>query len=138
MQKAVIVCNGSVNTKFLYQHLDKESFLIAADGGANKLLKTGFSPKVIIGDMDSITKAARKKFKNAQFIKFPREKDKIDLELAIDFCVEKKFGEILILGAVGSRADMNLTNIFLLSQLPKGVKAKIVHENQEILLPLKK
>ena len=138
MQKAVIVCNGSLNTKFLYSHLDKSSFLIAADGGANKLVKTGFYPKVIIGDMDSITKAAQKKFKNAQFIRFPREKDQIDLELAINFCVEKKFKEILILGAVGSRADMNLTNVFLLSQLPKSVKAKIVHENQEIFLLSKK
>ncbi len=138
MQKAIIVCNGSLNTKFLFQHLDKSSFLIAVDGGANKLAKTSFQPDLVIGDMDSITKASKKKYKNAQFISFPKEKDKIDLELALDYCIEKKFKEILILGAVGSRADMNLTNIFLLAQIPKNINAKIVHENQEIFLLPKK
>ncbi len=137
-KKAVIVCNGSVNTKFLYSFISENDFLIAADGGANKLMKTKFIPDLIIGDMDSITKNALKKYRKTKMIKFPKEKDKIDLELAIDYCVEKKFKEIIILGAIGTRADMTLTNIFLLTQIPKNINAKIIHENQEIYLIHKK
>lgn len=137
-KKAILVCNGKVDTKHLHAHIGKNDFLIAVDGGANKLVKTQFYPNVIIGDMDSINKAAEKKFRKAQFIRFPREKDKIDLELALDYCVEKKFGEILILGALGTRSDMTITNFFLLTRIPGKIKAKIIHENQEIYLTPKK
>lgn len=137
-QKAVVVCNGSVNTKFLYSNISKKDFLIAVDGGANKLVKTSFKPNIIIGDMDSISKNALKKFKASEQIRYPREKDKIDLELAIDYCVKKKFKEIIILGALGTRADMTMTNIFLLTQIPKKIDARIIHENQEIYLIHKK
>ncbi|MDO8634320.1 MAG: thiamine diphosphokinase [archaeon] len=137
-KKAVLVCNGSVDTKHLHAHIGKNDFLIAVDGGANKLVKTHFEPSVIIGDMDSINKAAEKKFRHAEFMRFPREKDKIDLELAIDYCVQKKFSEILILGALGTRADMTMTNFFLLTRIPEKIKARIIHENQEIYLAPKK
>ncbi|MBI4044602.1 MAG: thiamine diphosphokinase [Candidatus Diapherotrites archaeon] len=137
-KKAVLVCNGSIDTKHLHAHIGKNDFLIAVDGGANKLVKTHFQPAVIIGDMDSITKSAGKKFRHAQFIRFPREKDKVDLELALDYCAEKKFREILILGALGSRADMTLTNFFLLTRIPQKIRARIIHENQEIYLAPKK
>ena len=88
--------------------------------------------------MDSISKNAAKKFKSSECIRFPREKDLVDLELALNYCIGNKFREILILGAVGNRADMTLTNIFILSQIPKGINAKILHENQEIFLVPKK
>ena len=138
VKKAVLVCNGGVNTKYLYSHISKNDFLIAVDGGANKLIKTKFKPDLIIGDMDSISKNALKKFKDVKMQKFPKEKDEIDLELAINYCVKNKFKEIIILGAIGTRADMTLTNIFLLTQIPKTINAKIINENQEIFLIQKK
>ncbi|MAG18056.1 MAG: thiamine diphosphokinase [Candidatus Diapherotrites archaeon] len=138
VKKAVIICNGSVNTKHLYSHISKGDFIVCADGGANKLIKTKFEPDLIIGDMDSISKNALKKFKGVELIKFPREKDKVDLELALDYCIENKFREINIMGALGSRADMTLTNVFILTQIPKNIEAKIIHENQEIYLVPKK
>ena len=138
MKRAVIVCNGSVNTKYLYSNISKNDFIVAVDGGANKLLKTRFKPELLIGDMDSINSKAVKKYRDVETIRFPKEKDFIDLELAINYCIDKKFGEIIILGALGSRADMTLTNIFLLTQIPKKISAKIIHENQEIYLVPKK
>lgn len=133
-KKAVVICNGSLNTKFLYSHISKGDFLIAVDGGANKLVKTNFVPDLIVGDMDSISSAASKKFRKVEQIRFPREKDLIDLEIALNYCIEHKFTEIIILGGIGSRADMTLTNVFLLSQIPPNVSAKIFNENQEIFL----
>ncbi len=137
-KKAVLICNGSVNTKYLYSHIAKGDFIVAVDGGANKLVGTKFVPDIIIGDMDSINKSALKKFRKIEMLRFPREKDKIDLELALNYCIEKKFSELLILGAIGTRADMTLTNVFVLSQVPEKINAKIVHENQEIYLMRKK
>jgi len=138
MKRAAIICNGKVNTKFLYSFVSEDDFLIAVDGGANKLAKTKFTPDLIIGDMDSISKNSLKKFRETEKIRFPAEKDLIDLELAVNYCIKKKFKEIIILGAVGTRADMTLTNIFVLTQIPKKIKAKIIHENQEIYIVPKK
>lgn len=137
-KRAVLVCNGHIDTKFLYSHIGKNDFLVAVDGGANKLAKTGFVPNLIIGDMDSISSGAKKKFRKSEFLVFPKEKNEVDLELALDYCVKKGFREILVLGAIGSRTDMSLINVFLLTQLPQNVNAKIVHENQEIFLIHKK
>ncbi len=134
MKRAVLLCNGSLTARQLYANISKSDFLVAVDGGANKLVRTGFVPDVIIGDMDSINRAALRKFRHCRFIRFPREKDKLDLELALGHCVEKGFRDIVVLGAMGTRADMSLTNVFLLSQLQKNIRAKIVHDNQEIFL----
>ena len=133
-KRVVILCNGSLDTKHLYSNIVKGDFLIAVDGGANKLSKTSFVPDLIVGDFDSITKAALRKFRSVEQIRYPREKALIDLEIAINYCIENKFSELLILGAIGSRVDMTLTNVFLLSQIPKNINAKIVHENQEVFL----
>ncbi len=138
MKRAVLICNGSIDTKHLYANISKSDFIVAVDGGANKLVKTNFVPGVIIGDMDSINNAALKKFRQCEFVKFPVEKDKLDLELGLDYCVKKGFRDITILGALGSRADMSLTNVFVLSGLPANVRGRIMHENQEIYLVPKK
>ncbi len=138
VKKAVIVCNGEIKTTSLYSLISPSDFIIAVDGGANKLLKTKFKPNFIIGDMDSISKNALKKFRQVETEVFPREKDLLDLELALNYCIKNKFKEILILGAIGSRVDMTLTNVFSLLQIPQKIKAKIIHENQEIYLVPKK
>jgi thiamine pyrophosphokinase len=88
--------------------------------------------------MDSINSTAKKKYSKVMQISFPREKDLLDLELAIKYCIEQKFSEIIILGALGSRYDMSLTNVFLLSQIPENINAKIVNGSQEIFLIRKK
>jgi len=132
--RAILICNGNINSKYLYAHIKKDDFVIAVDGGANKLTKTIFTPDLIIGDMDSINNEAKKKFRKVKKKEFPIEKNELDLELAIDYCIEKKFEEIIILGAVGSRLDMNLMNVFVLKKIPEKIKSKIIHLNQETFL----
>jgi len=134
MKKAVLVCNGNINSKYLYANIKKGDYLIAVDGGANKLVKTIFTPDLIIGDMDSINKEAKKKFRKVRQIVFPVEKNELDLELAIDYCLKQKFNEIIFLGMVGSRLDMNLMNVFALEKIPEKINARIIHLNQEIFL----
>lgn len=132
--RAVIICNGTTSSKLLHKNISKGDFIVAVDGGANKLVRTKFRPDIIIGDMDSINAAARSAFRDVKMLSYPREKDKVDFELAIDYCIEKKFSEILILGAIGSRADMTLTNVFLLDKIPENINARILHLDQEIFL----
>jgi thiamine pyrophosphokinase len=53
--KVLLVLNGALNKKFLVQIAKNYSFILAADGGANKCLKAGIKPDIVVGDLDSIT-----------------------------------------------------------------------------------
>ena len=135
---AIIVCNGSIiDYSFYDEYFEQAEFIIGVDGGATHLKKFGIKPNVLLGDFDSIPKDDFEYFKNlaVEIIAFPKEKDMTDTELAAEFAVEKGYKEIIFLGALGSRVDHSLANIFILkSLLEKDIKGIIVNETNEITL----
>jgi len=117
--KAVIALNGELKgNKEVYKKLiqGKDVLFVAADGGALLLESIGFFPDVIIGDFDSLTKAQVQRYKKmgAKILKYPDEKDETDGELALQYCRERGFNHIIIIGFAGGRLDQQLANIFLL------------------------
>ena len=66
---------------------------------------------------------------------FPSEKDMTDSEIAIWRAVSLGCTELVIMGAVGSRVDHSIANVYILKKLlDKGVNATIVNENNEVVL----
>jgi len=119
IKKVVVVLNGELKgNKEGYKKLigGKDVFFIAADGGALLLESIGFLPHVIIGDFDSLTKAQYQRYEKlgAKIVKCPVEKDETDGELALQYCQERGFNNIVIIGFAGGRLDQQLANIFLL------------------------
>ncbi len=117
--KAVVALNGELKgdrEEFKKLIGEKDIFFIAADGGALFLESIGFLPDVIIGDFDSLTKAQYQRYEKlgAKIIKYPVEKDETDGELALQYCQERGFNNIIIIGFSGGRLDQQLANIFLL------------------------
>lgn len=117
--KAVVALNGELKgdrEEFKKLIGEKDIFFIAADGGALFLESIGFLPDVIIGDFDSLTEAQYKRYEKlgAKIIKYPVEKDETDGELALQYCQERGFNNIIIIGFAGGRLDQQLANIFLL------------------------
>ncbi|HAJ33728.1 MAG TPA: thiamine diphosphokinase [Candidatus Atribacteria bacterium] len=117
--KAVIALNGELKgSKEEYKKLigEKDILFVAADGGALLLESIGFLPDVIIGDLDSLTKAQCQRYKKmgAMIIKYPVEKDETDGELALQYCKGRGLDNIIIIGFAGGRLDQQLANIFLL------------------------
>ncbi|GAI55150.1 unnamed protein product, partial [marine sediment metagenome] len=117
--KAVVALNGELKgnrEEFKKLIGEKDIFFIAADGGALFLESIGFLPDVIIGDFDSLTEAQYQRYEKlgAKIIKYPVEKNETDGELALQYCQEKGFNNIIIIGFAGGRLDQQLANIFLL------------------------
>jgi len=117
--KAVVALNGELKgdrEEFKKLIGKKDVFFIAADGGALFLESIGFLPDVIIGDFDSLTKEQYQRYEKlgAKIIKYPVEKDETDGELALQYCQERGFNNIIIIGFAGGRLDQQLANIFLL------------------------
>ena len=144
MKRAVIFANGNLSDLSRAKNIiTNEDYLIAADGGVKHVLKLGLVPQVVIGDFDSTPKNIFKKIGRTRrsaptkIIKYPTKKDKTDFELVIDFCLEKKFLEIIIFGILGNRIDHLLANIFLLTKIQtenKSIKIKIIEGNKEIFI----
>ena len=90
--------------------------LYAADGGANILKEVDVLPDVIVGDLDSISKDSKTYYvdRGVRLETFPREKDFSDTELALDYLLKEGQKEVIVLGALGGRADHHLANTFLL------------------------
>ncbi|MFW5979554.1 MAG: thiamine diphosphokinase, partial [Halanaerobium sp.] len=96
-KRALLVLNGEFDfgKGDLQQFIERKEidFIIAVDGGANKLKSLGLMPDLIIGDLDSITNKNKKYYsqQNVKTIKYPVEKDQTDSEIAVDYCKENAF-----------------------------------------------
>lgn len=137
---AVIFANGDpadgpMVRKWL-AHAD-QPYLLAADGGAHIAAHYGLQPHAVIGDMDSIDPAllAALEAQGAAITRFPVAKDETDLELALIAAAAGGHDPIIIIGAVGSRLDHTLANVYLLA-LPQldGRTVKMVSGREEITL----
>ncbi|MBF8982194.1 thiamine diphosphokinase [Lutibacter sp. B2] len=140
--KCLIVANGRIESlSFIEKIIKEHDYIICADGGAKHLFKLKIMPNVIIGDLDSIDEESKHYFyeNKVEFYKFPSKKDYTDTELAIRYATKKNAKEITIIGAIGTRMDHTLANITLLLPLvKKNIKAKMIDENNEIMVIDKK
>ncbi len=140
MKRAVIFANGNLsNLSRAKEIIISQDYLICADGGVKHVFKLGLIPQIVIGDFDSISPSllGQARLSPTTLIKYPRKKDKTDFELVIDYCLEKKFQEIIIFGILGNRIDHLMANIFLLTKVQtenKSIKIKIVEGRKEIYI----
>lgn len=136
--KAAVVSHGSIQNFEDASHILKScDMIVCADGGGEYVLKCGLVPDVLIGDFDSIKTSQYDKIKGSEvkIIKYPKEKDYTDTELAVNYAVEAGAQEIIMLGSLGSRIDHSLANILYLVKLTdKGIKACIVDQNNTIYI----
>jgi len=118
-KKALIFLSGKLNLKADYYRKIKysEYDIYCADGGANHAYNLGTIPKLILGDLDSISVEVRSHYKNLEvkFEKFPVSKDFTDGELILKK-VTTKYNNVLVLGGLGGRTDHFLTNLNLLEK----------------------
>jgi len=112
----------------------KNPLVIGADGGSRHLSDLGLKPHIIIGDMDSLSKANLDRFtiQGTQIVRYPPEKDETDFELALDQAIILGCSEILVFGAMGGRSDHLLANLLLpLAYLDKA-KIRLLQGTEEI------
>ena len=136
--KTVIVCSGTINDyKYLEKYFNGVELIICADGGALHLKHFGIRPDVLVGDFDSISQECLEEYRreNVEVIKFPEQKDMTDTEIAVDLAIERGSTHITFLGAMGTRLDHSLSNVFHLKKLyDAGLTGIVADERNEITL----
>jgi thiamine pyrophosphokinase len=138
MKRAFIIANGKMEAPpDIIKEIRPEDVLIAADGGTQHCKTLGLTPSLIVGDFDSVEaeELAIYQAKGVGTIQHPSYKDETDLELAIALAVERGLDELYIIGALGSRWDMTISNLLLLA-LPQfsRVNIHVVDGRQDIFL----
>ena len=119
LNKALIVCNGNPPPKSLLRNLwERTTYRVAADGGANMLLKSKYVPDAVVGDFDSLDPKTRKQMPNSKFLHIP-EQDTNDADKAVRHCLKLGFKEINFLGADGGRQDQFLSGLEILFKYSK-------------------
>ena len=107
--KALIVGNRPLGSKVI--ELAKDKLVVAADAGADRLLKYNIIPDIVIGDLDSISNKTSTKLE--EWIVSNKNIQKTDLEKAVDYAFEKGATEIQIVGWSGGRIDHTLAALGL-------------------------
>jgi len=89
--------------------------VVCVDGGSSHAARLGVRPDVIIGDLDSAQEEAVAHFRDVgvTFVTHPVEKDKTDLDLAVECAVARGARDITAIGAIGDRLDHTLANVLL-------------------------
>jgi thiamine pyrophosphokinase len=117
--RAIIFVNGTISDpSTILRWVQDGDDLIAADGGAHHAVAMGFRPRVVVGDLDSLspTLAEELAAQGVELEKHPVAKNKTDLELALERAIRDGAQEILLLGALGGRLDQALANVLLMAQ----------------------
>jgi thiamine pyrophosphokinase len=99
-----LVGGAALTSRALRQALTRAPCLVAADGGADRALAAGLVPRAVIGDLDSISPAARAAVPPGR-LHHLAEQDTTDFDKALRSVVAPF---VLALGFAGARIDHGL------------------------------
>ena len=112
--------------------LSEDDLIVAVDGGLDSLLKNGYRPDVLIGDMDSTVVNAP--LPGVEIFRYKVEKDETDMFLAYAEGASLGYSEFVMLGATGGRLDHTYANLSLLLYAKEhGHSITVMDENGVIL-----
>ena len=104
--------------------------IICIDGGADKLLKIGFEPNLIIGDLDSLDNDP--KSYNCEVVKIS-DQSNTDLEKGLDWCHQNHIQTVALIGFTGLRDDHYLASLWSMLHYSDRINCTIISDEYKIL-----
>jgi thiamine pyrophosphokinase len=96
-----------------YKKLCSGRKLVAVDGGYAFFKRSGLVPHVLIGDFDSLKRIPKDLPRKTSVIQHPEMKDRTDVELAVDHCLDLGAEEIDIVQPSFGEPDQFVGNMML-------------------------
>ena len=110
----VVLIGGLVNpTSALRAALRDAAVVIAADSGLAHAGPLGLRPDLLVGDLDSVSAAVRSRYPGLPTIEYPRDKDALDVELALNEARARGAERIALIGGLRGRLDQALANLLI-------------------------
>ena len=135
--RAFILAGGEFKaTRFLKKLAAESELVIAADSGLSHAKSLGVMPDMIVGDFDSLPREVLEDYPNVYREKYFFEKDKLDLEIAIDIAKEKGAKKLTLAGVLGNRLDQSLAAIFISARMKSEGFMISLHSSQQDVYPI--
>lgn len=132
--RALIVANGVPPSAKLWTGLlPFVELVVAADGGADLALERNILPDAVVGDLDSVSSAARSEIPADRFHHDP-DPYKTDLQKAIAFALERGATAIDVIASGGGRADHALANLSVLVLFRGMAAIRLIDDHFEVSL----
>ncbi len=132
--RIAIICNAPIeNVSSLKDTISSYPVLIAVDGGIKHCNALGLNPDLIVGDFDSADPKLLEHYNAIPKKHYPKDKDKTDLEIALELVYRPEIEEITVFGALGERTDHTLANLILLSRYPGKVFLQTNNERMFVI-----
>lgn len=113
----LIIAGGARPDPLVLAALPAYDRCIAADSGADLAVEIGVGIDVVVGDLDSISGPTLESCRSGgtDIREFARDKDRTDLELAVEAAHEDRPDRLVIIGLAGGRFDHALANVGVLT-----------------------
>src|SRR5437667_3535509 len=119
MMHVVIFAGGTLRPgRAFYAAIGSAEMFIAADSGAVVALQYGCTPRIVVGDFDSLDGMLLEDLgkRGSEIRRAAVEKDETDTELAMQVAIDEGATRITLVGALGgARFDHTMANILLLA-----------------------
>lgn len=131
----VIIANGRFPSHPLpLSFIENAEYIVCTDGAANDFIAHGGRPDAIVGDCDSISEENLLRY--AHILHPDPDQETNDLTKSVNFCVQHRRKEIVIVGGTGYREDHTLGNISLLADYMEMASVEM-YTNYGILTPMR-
>jgi thiamine pyrophosphokinase len=125
----VIFAGGTVRSgRAIFDAIGSANMFIAADSGAATALRYGCTPRIVVGDFDSLDGMLLEDLarRGSEIRRATVEKDETDTELAMQIAIDEGATRITLVGVLGgARFDHTMANILLLAGF-EGVPITLV------------
>lgn len=133
--RALILAGGGLTVTPLLRILSEAELIIAADGGLKHARTLGLCPDLIVGDLDSAQPDDLERFASVEILRYPEDKNYLDLELALQAAFDRGATELRLFGVLGSRLDQSLAALFIATRLKSaGVELSLHGATQDVFL----
>ncbi len=141
----LVVAGGNPPEPEVVASLPRVAAVICADKGIEHALANGWHIDACVGDFDSVSPEvlAEVEASDTEVYRFPFDKDKTDLALALELACEQSCETVVVIGIGGGRLDHLFANLNLLGNpefsgveivaLVGSAKVSIIHDSKTLV-----
>ncbi|RDI48109.1 thiamine diphosphokinase [Aquicella lusitana] len=131
MKNYLLVANGNFLVREIITEAAMNSVIVALDGAADRLIRLGIQPDLILGDFDSIDSQSLASRQHS--VVLANDQSLTDLVKAIRYCDDQQAASITLVCATGGRLDHHEGAIRSLRTEYKNKRPLLLHTEQQTL-----
>ena len=129
MAHALVIGDIDLPSKPILAPLVKDAtFVVAADGGANRAFDAGIAVDWVIGDLDGVLPEVLARIPPGR-VRKDEDRDHTDLEKAVAFVARRRMRNVVLTGVTGGRLDHTLGTLATLATWRDRLAMRVVDDH---------